>query len=168
MLASVIAESVKIKYIAIIPNSSCHVWTIKSFEPILKNPDAHRLKGARMNGHRKTHHRTPLNIYLHIVRNAFFGFLLIAAALFIGMFGYHVFERMSWVDAFLNASMILSGMGPATTLVTTAGKLFAGFYALFSGLAFIAIVVIMLSPLIHTFFRKIHLESTRNNDVTAI
>jgi hypothetical protein len=71
---------------------------------------------------------------------------------------------MSWVDAFLNASMILSGMGPVTPLETTAGKIFAGFYALFSGLAFIAIVVMILSPLLHKFFRKIHLESTRSND----
>ncbi|PJD90592.1 MAG: hypothetical protein CK424_07890 [Legionella sp.] len=100
-----------------------------------------------------------LNMYHHMIRNAFIGLMLIIAALFIGMSGYYVFEQMSWVDAFLNASMILSGMGPVTKLTTTAGKLFAGMYALFSGLAFIAIVVIILSPVIHKFFRKIHLES---------
>ena len=104
-------------------------------------------------------------IFHHMIRNSLIGVMLIAAALWIGMFGYHFFERMSWIDSFLNASMILSGMGPATTLTTTAGKLFAGFYALFSGLAFIAIVVIMLSPIIHTFFRKIHLESTEEEDI---
>ena len=98
------------------------------------------------------------NLYWHFLRNALISSLLIAGALFIGIWGYHRFEAMSWVDAFLNASMILSGMGPATTLVTSAGKLFAGCYALFSGLAFIAIIVIVLSPLIHAFFRKIHLE----------
>ena len=101
-------------------------------------------------------------MYHHMIRNSCIGFMLIVAALCIGMFGYHFTERMSWIDSFLNASMILSGMGPAATLTTTAGKLFAGFYALFSGLAFIAIVVIMLSPVIHMFFRKIHMES--NND----
>ena len=74
------------------------------------------------------------------------------------------FEHMPWVDSFLNASMILSGMGPATTMTTTAGKLFAGLYALFSGLAFIAIVVIMLSPIIHKLFRKIHIESGKPQD----
>jgi hypothetical protein len=100
----------------------------------------------------------PKNIYLHLIRNSFIGFMLIAVALFMGMVGYHVFEHMSWVDSYLNASMILSGMGPANTMVTTAGKIFAGTYALFSGLAFIAIVVIMLSPIIHKFFRKIHME----------
>ncbi len=89
---------------------------------------------------------------------------LIAAALSIGMLGYHVTEKMSWIDSFLNASMILSGMGPATSLTTVSGKLFAGFYALFSGLAFIAIFVMMLSPVIHSLFRKIHLESGRSDD----
>lgn len=104
------------------------------------------------------------NIYKHILRNSSIGLSLIAVALGIGMVGYHYSENMSWIDAFLNASMILSGMGPANTLATPGGKLFAGFYALFSGLAFIAIVVIMLSPVIHKFFRKIHLEAGRLHD----
>ena len=107
------------------------------------------------------HLATPKTMYQHIVRNSFIGLMLIASALFIGMIGYHFTEQMSWIDSFLNASMILSGMGPATTLSTSAGKLFAGLYALFSGLAFIAIVVIMLSPMIHKFFRKIHLETSK-------
>lgn len=98
-------------------------------------------------------------IVKHLIHNTLIGLSLIAISLFIGMWGYHRFESMPWVDSFLNASMILSGMGPATNLVTTGGKLFAGFYALFSGLAFIAIVVIMLSPIIHKFFRKIHFET---------
>lgn len=102
-------------------------------------------------------------IYHHI-RNSTIGLMLVASALYIGMLGYHFYEGMSWLDSFLNASMILSGMGPASTLTTTAGKLFAGFYALFSGLAFIAIVVIVLSPAIHRFFRKIHLESTKDEE----
>lgn len=100
-------------------------------------------------------------IHLHLINNGLIGLSLIAAALFIGMMGYHYFENMSWVDAYLNASMILSGMGPADALHTNAGKIFAGSYALFSGLAFIAIVVVMLSPLIHKFFRKIHMEGTQ-------
>lgn len=104
------------------------------------------------------------NIYQHMVRNSFIGLVLIAVALCVGMLGYHLSEQMSWIDSFLNASMILSGMGPAATLTTTTGKLFAGFYALFSGLAFIAIVVIMLSPVIHKFFRKIHLESNQDKE----
>lgn len=102
-------------------------------------------------------------VYQHMMRNTFFGCIMTTIALFIGMTGYHHFEKMSWVDSFMNASMILSGMGPATTITTSAGKLFAGFYALFSGLAFIAIMVIVLSPVIHQFFRKIHLESQSLN-----
>lgn len=101
----------------------------------------------------------PKNIYVHVLRNFLVGLLLIAIALFAGMVGYHEFEKMSWLDSFLNASMILSGMGPAANLTTSAGKLFAGIYALFSGLAFIAIFVIMLSPMIHKFFKTIHLEN---------
>lgn len=111
---------------------------------------------------KKNHFPKTINIYQHIARNSFISFALIAVALFIGMLGYHITEKMSWIDSFFSASMILSGMGPAATLTTSAGKLFAGFYALFSGLAFIAIVVIMLSPVIHKFFRKIHLESRRD------
>ena len=112
----------------------------------------------------KSRHHAQPNLYLHLVRNTLIGFMMIAAALFIGMLGYHLLEGMPWIDAFLNASMILSGMGPAEGLETASGKLFAGLYALFSGLAFIAIVVIMLSPIIHKFFRKIHLESTQEPD----
>lgn len=84
--------------------------------------------------------------------------MIIVAALFMGMFGYHELAGISWVDSFLNASMILGGMGPVEVLHTDAAKIFAGFYALFSGLAFIAIVAIMLSPIIHKVLRKIHLE----------
>lgn len=105
----------------------------------------------------------PRNLYLHLLRNLIIGLLLIAMALFLGMWGYHYFEGMSWVDAFINASMILSGMGPVSLLQTEHGKIFAGFYALFSGLAFIMIVAVMLSPVIHKFFRKIHMEVGRDN-----
>ena len=100
----------------------------------------------------------PLKFYRHMLRNTVIGLLLIGFALFIGMLGYHAFEHMPWIDAFINAAMILSGMGPESAVVTTEGKLFAGLYALFSGLAFIAIMVVMLSPVIHAFFRKIHVE----------
>ena len=111
--------------------------------------------------HHKTRKKPPLhkNIYLHTLRNSLIGLALTCLALFMGMCGYHYTENLSWMDSFLNASMILSGMGPAVTLTTQSGKLFAGIYALFSGLAFIAIIVIVLSPIIHKFFRKIHLES---------
>ncbi len=110
------------------------------------------------------HFAEPRNIYIHLTRNFILGIFLIGAALFIGMLGYHNFENMPWVDSFLNASMILSGMGPVTPMTTISGKIFAGTYALFSGLAFIAIVVIVFSPIFHKFFRKIHMESTKVQD----
>ncbi|MHB1947660.1 MAG: hypothetical protein ACYCQI_06055 [Gammaproteobacteria bacterium] len=94
----------------------------------------------------------------HVLRNILFGWFFIIFALYIGMWGYHYYEHMSWVDAFENAAMILSGMGPATNIVTTAGKLFAGAYALFSGLAFIVILGVIFSPVIRRFFHKLHLE----------
>jgi hypothetical protein len=102
------------------------------------------------------------NLYIHLTKNSLFGICLIAFALNIGMLGYHFFESMPWIDSFLNASMILSGMGPANPMITTGGKIFAGCYALFSGLAFIAIIVMMLSPIIHRFFKKIHISTDDN------
>jgi hypothetical protein len=105
---------------------------------------------------------TSPGLFLHLLRNFLLGIVLIFVALYAGMLGYHVFENLPWVDAYLNASMILGGMGPVNTLHTTAGKIFAGSYALFSGLAFIAIVALMLSPVIHKVFRKIHLEGKQS------
>lgn len=99
---------------------------------------------------------------LHLLRNTCIGFLFICAALYIGMLGYHFFENMPWVDAFINASMILSGMGPIGVLHMTAGKVFAGCYALFSGLMFILILGIIFSPVIHRFFYKMHLDLNKN------
>lgn len=116
--------------------------------------------------HMQTHVRliSTQKMLGHLARNMIWGLLFILAALGIGMWGYHHFETMSWTDAFLNASMILGGMGPVTTLVTEGGKIFAGIYALFSGLAFIAIMALVFAPVIHRFFHKIHLESGRNQD----
>lgn len=93
-----------------------------------------------------------------ITRSICTGLFLILIALLIGMLGYHGFERMSWVDAFVNAAMILSGMGPMGALNTFGGKVFAGIYALFSGLFFILIVGVIAAPVVHYFFKKIHLE----------
>jgi hypothetical protein len=87
------------------------------------------------------------------------GIVLIFVALGIGMLGYHGFEKMSWIDAFANAAMILSGMGPLGPLSTSSGKLFAGFYALFSGIFFIAVAGIVMAPAVHRFLHRFHLES---------
>ena len=93
--------------------------------------------------------------------------MVIALALGIGMVGYRTFEGMSWVDAFVNAAMILSGMGPVSSLQTNGGKIFAGCYALFSGLAFIAILGIIFAPVFHRFLHRFHVEEAKAHRQTA-
>lgn len=111
-----------------------------------------------MNTTQSNHRRLLL---AHLARNVLLATFLIAISLYIGMLGYHLTEGMNWVDSFVNAAMILSGMGPLSPLKTDAGKIFAGAYALFSGLAFIVLVSLMFSPVIQHFFRKIHLENSK-------
>jgi len=96
--------------------------------------------------------------YRRIFRNALLGGGVLVISLGLGMTGYHVLEKQPWIDAFLNAAMILSGMGPVATLQTDAGKLFAGSYALFSGIALIMILGIIFAPIVHRFLHKFHLE----------
>lgn len=88
----------------------------------------------------------------------------IGVALGIGMIGYHVLEKMSWVDAFVNAAMILSGMGPVGSLNTNAGKIFAGCYALFSGLIFISSLGLIFAPVFHRFLHKFHSEKVKGGE----
>ena len=114
------------------------------------------------------HHQHPLlprqEFLLRLLRSAATGLFFIGIALGIGMCGYHQLEGMSWVDSYANASMILSGMGPLKELQTDKGKLFAGSYALFSGLAFITIVGVVLAPVAHRFLHKFHLQSKNNQN----
>ena len=79
-----------------------------------------------------------------------------AFSLAVGSLGYHYLAQAPWVDAFLNASMLLGGMGPVGDIPTTAGKLFASFYALYSGLVFIAVSGIVLGPALHRLLHKFH------------
>jgi len=92
-------------------------------------------------------------------RNFAFASLLIGASLAGGMLGYHYLEGLEWIDAFANASMILSGMGPLAPLQTSGGKLFAGLYALYSGLVVIVATGIILAPVVHRLLHQFHLES---------
>jgi general stress protein CsbA len=103
-----------------------------------------------------------LNTRLFLRRLAystFVGLVLVAVSLLLGMTGYHGFEHMSWLDSFLDASMLLGGMGPIHTPTTTGGKLFAGLYALYCGLAVIAVAGVMLAPVAHRLLHKLHVES---------
>jgi len=107
----------------------------------------------------------PRKLYFKRVINHFsFGFIIIAFSLLIGIIGYHSIEGLSWVDALLNASMILGGMGPVSELKTQAGKIFASFYALFSGIVFLVTVGIIFAPIVHRFLHKLHIEKKTSTD----
>ncbi len=94
-----------------------------------------------------------------LMANAGFSIALIVASLLAGMAGYHYLEGQSWVDSFANAAMILSGMGPLGTLNTTRGKIFAGCYALYSGLALILAIGVVIAPIVHRFLHRFHMEA---------
>ena len=80
------------------------------------------------------------------------------------MVGYHDLERLSWLDSFLNAAMLLGGMGPLAALQTDAGKLFAGCYALYCGLVVIAVAGIVLAPVAHRILHRFHLEREQRDE----
>jgi len=104
----------------------------------------------------------PREMYLRrLARNGGIAAAVVFAALFLGVSGYHWIEGIPWVDAILNASMILGGMGPVAVLQTTTGKLFASGYALFSGLLFIFVCGILFGPVVHRFLHHFHLEEGR-------
>ena len=83
---------------------------------------------------------------------------IVALGLGSGVLGYHFFADLGWIDSLLNASMIIGGMGPVDPLPNNAAKLFASFYALFSGLAFVGIVSVLLAPFVHRLLHRIHAE----------
>jgi hypothetical protein len=90
--------------------------------------------------------------------SALVGFSVVAVALFAGVVGYHSFAGLGWIDSVLNASMILTGMGPVDPMKTTSAKLFASAYALFSGVVFLSAVGIVLSPVFHRILHAFHLD----------
>jgi hypothetical protein len=94
---------------------------------------------------------------IRVVRHGGMAGLFLLFSLMAGMLGYHAFGHMSWMDAFLNASMILTGMGPVNPMTTPAAKLFAGCYALFSGLAFLSSAGILFAPIVHRAMHRFHM-----------
>jgi len=95
---------------------------------------------------------------LRMLRSAAVALVIVAASLAAGSAGYHLFGGLPWLDSLLNASMILTGMGPVEPMTTPAGKLFATFYALYSGVAFLSLMAVLLAPLIHRAMHRFHLE----------
>jgi hypothetical protein len=96
--------------------------------------------------------------FQRLVQSSGIALALAVGSLFIGMIGYHLLERLSWIDAFLNAAMLLGGMGPVNAPVTEGGKLFAGFYALYCGLVVILVAGVLLAPVAHRFLHRFHLQ----------
>ena len=84
---------------------------------------------------------------------------VVCVSLLIGMTGYVRLERLSWLDAFLNAAMLLGGMGPVESPQTPGGKLFAGVFALYAGLVFLVVASLVLAPVIHRILHKFHLQA---------
>jgi hypothetical protein len=113
---------------------------------------------------RYEHVSQPLLHWPHFVRRLLrsvaTGTLIIGLSLFIGMLGYRFIVGMPWVDAYENAAMILSGMGPLSAPATTSGKIFAGSYALFSGLVVVITVGIVFAPMVHRFLHRLHADAS--------
>ena len=97
-------------------------------------------------------------------RHAGVALALVAGSLSIGVLGYHFLEHLPWLDALLNASMILGGMGPVDPVKTTGGKIFASLYALYSGLVVPVAAGIIFAPIFHHFLHRFHLESGEEGD----
>jgi hypothetical protein len=94
-----------------------------------------------------------------VAQNAGIAVLAVGGSLVLGMWGYWYFESLTWLDAFLNAAMLLGGMGPVESPTTEGGKLFAGVYALYAGMVVLVAASILVAPLMHRYMHKFHLES---------
>jgi hypothetical protein len=101
----------------------------------------------------------PVPVFVkRLIASLAIAFALIGFALTIGIVGYHLLGGFGWIDSLLEASMILGGMGPVNTLAGDGVKIFASLYALFSGLIFIAVMGVVLSPIVHRFLHKFHVD----------
>lgn len=113
------------------------------------------------------HKKKPLlpfrKFLLRVFSYFLFSLLLIAFSLGIGTFGYHYFGEISWIDAFYNASMILTGMGPVNEMITVKAKLFSSFYALFSGIAFLSTFAVIFAPIAHRMLHILHFKDYEND-----
>ena len=96
--------------------------------------------------------------FRRMVLSALLGLGIVAFGLVAGMLGYHSIASLRWIDSLLNASMILTGMGPVDPMTTDAAKLFASAYALFSGVVFLSAVGIVLAPVFHRILHKFHMD----------
>lgn len=110
---------------------------------------------------------SPVQFAGRLAGNVAFAAIVIAVALAAGMVGYHLTENMGWLDAFLNAAMLLGGMGPVDPLHTEAGKLFAGIYALACGLLFVLISGVVLAPVLHRVLHALHVRDEEDDKASS-
>lgn len=103
----------------------------------------------------------PREFYLRLLKHVGLALILIFISVILGMCGYHYIAGLAWIDAFLDACMILSGMGQVSPLTTNAAKIFAGLYAIYSGLLFISVIAIVLIPVWHRIIHKFHVPSNK-------
>ncbi len=102
------------------------------------------------------------HFFSKLFKNFIFAMSLLVFSLLLGILGYHYTMHIGWIDSFLNASMILTGMGPVDRAETDVAKLFAGFYAIYSGVAFLSSVAFLFMPILHRFLQKVHLDIEEN------
>lgn len=95
---------------------------------------------------------------IRLVKFAFLSIGLIVVSLIIGIVGYHQFEGLPWIDAFLNSAMLMGGMGQIDVIHTDAGKVFAGIYAMYCGIIVLVSVALLLAPIFHRLLHHFHLE----------
>ncbi len=98
---------------------------------------------------------------IRVLRYTGFTLFLLGISLGIGVAGYHFLAGLPWLDSLLNASMILAGMGPVDSVNIDSAKWFASFYAIFSGVAFLSIVAVFISPIVHRFLHAHHLDDSK-------
>lgn len=112
------------------------------------------------------HHHQPIaprHVFLRrLVRFIGYALIFLSVSLSLGVLGYHYICGLSWVDAILDASMILAGMGPVSAIPNDAGKYFASAYALFSGVAFLGTFSIIIAPVLHRIMHQLHLNEGKN------
>ena len=102
----------------------------------------------------------PLKAFLRrMLRHFGITVIIVAFSLWLGIIGYHTLGGLSWVDSLLNASMILGGMGPVNPLIGNGAKIFASFYALFSGMIFLVAAGVLLAPVVHRLLHRFHVDS---------
>ena len=133
------------------------VWWMQ----LLNHDDRPRTSPGAMIGmfEKKSESLAPRRVFLtRVFFSALAGLVVSFLSLGLGAWGYHVFGGLAWLDALLNAAMILTGMGPVDPMRSESGKLFATFYCLFSGIVFLTLMAIILAPIYHRFLHKFHLD----------